>query len=681
MSSRPEYYTPQPFDPYAEEEQQQGGWFNSDGYIPRQPHGYDPRPPEHDRQPQGHDRQPPGHGQPQGHDIPQGYGHAPGLDVPQGYGHAPGLDVPQAYGHAPGLDVPQAYGHAPGLDVPQEYEHPQVHGVPQGYDVPQDYGYDPRTYPYQQADDQPAPAPPAESEEPAGPGYHVPETPEVGWDMAASRRRAWVSRAVLLCVLAVQAVLSLRLSNTAFQDEALYLAAGHAELQHLLHGTPLPLDYGAYFSGSPQLYPVLAAVADDALGLTGARLLSLAFMLSTTGLLYSFSRRLFNERAALAGAALFAVVQSTVVMGYFATYDAAAVFLLALATWIVVRTDRAPVPAVLLAAPVAALAVGVKYAAALYVPTIIVLALLTGRPHKGRTAFWRMLLLALGVGVLLAAGMYGTDLMDGVRKTTTNRDHGSDGTAFLLRRSAEWGGLMFLTAVGGAVSYVRRSRMNESPAALRLGSPGRRRRALLGLVLCGTALLAPAYQVHLGTVVSLFKHVGFGLLFAAPMAGVGVTRLIGAHFRYPQLGIMLWTATLCLGISQADWRYGVWPDSSKMIQVIGSHVDGKGHYLASTPEVPVYYLRDKTSHRQWQGVFALEYTDKKGTYHQGDAAYHAALRDGEFDLVVLDGLTNPRVDDIVAHAVKGNRHYRLLADLPFRNSSGTGHYRVWIKTA
>ena len=117
---------------------------------------------------------------------------------------------------------------------------------------------------------------------------------------------------------------------------------------------------------------------------------------------------------------------------------------------------------------------------------------------------------------------------------------------------------MFLAAVGGAISYVRRSRMNESPLALRLGNPGRRRRALLGLLLCGTAVLAPAYQVHLGTVVSLFKHVGFGLLFAAPMAGVGVTRLVGAHFRYPQLGIMLWTAMLCLGIQQADWRFDVW---------------------------------------------------------------------------------------------------------------------------
>ncbi|MYW68300.1 phospholipid carrier-dependent glycosyltransferase [Streptomyces sp. SID8379] len=517
---------------------------------------------------------------------------------------------------------------------------------------------------------------------PAEPGYEIPETPEAGWDMAASGRRAWVGRGVLFVIMAIQAVLSLRLSNTAFQDEALYLAAGHSELAHLLHGTPLPKDYAAYFSGSPQLYPVLAAVVDGKAGLAGARALSLALMLGTTGLLYAITRRLFNERTALAAAGLFAVVQSTIVMGHYATYDAMALFLLALATWIVVRTDRLPAVAALLATPVAVLAVGVKYASALYLPTIVVLALLTAWPKRGAgSAILRAVLLALGIGALLAAGAYSTDLLAGVRQTTTDRAHGTDSARRLLEQSAEWGGLMFLTAVGGAVSYVRRGRMNESPLARRLGNPGRCWRLLLGLLLCGTALLAPAYQIHLATVVSLYKHIGFGLFFAAPMAGVGLTRLVGAHFRHPQLGILLWTAVLCLGIQQADWRFGLWPDSTRMIRTISPHVNSHGHYLSSTPEVPVYYLRAKTSHRQWQSVFGMEYSDKKGRYHAGDDAYRSAVRDGEFDLIVLDGLTNPRVDDIVAAAIKGNAHYRLLGDLPFTNSSGTGTYRIWIKTS
>ncbi|MFJ8821700.1 glycosyltransferase family 39 protein [Streptomyces sp. NPDC102467] len=574
--------------------------------------------------------------------------------------------------------TPADHGYEPNAYPYQQEPYGQV------YAPPQQYYAEPHTraIPEQRQGDQPTYALHTVEEVPAGPAYEIPETPEAGWDMTASRRRAWVSRGVLLCVLAIQAVLSLRLSNTAFQDEALYLSAGHAELAHLLHGTPLPVDYAAYFSGSPQLYPVLAALVDGTFGLAGARSLSLVFMLAVTGLLYAITRRMFNERAALAAAGLFAVVQSTVVMGYFATYDAMALFLLALTTWIVVRTDRLPAIAVLLAAPVAVLAVGVKYASALYLPTIVVLALLTAWPRRGaKSSVLRMVVLALGIGALLAAGAYATDLLDGVKQTTTNRDHGSDSTRFLLEQSAKWGGLMFLTAAGGAISYVRRSRMNESPLARRLGNPGWRWRALVGLLLCGTALLAPAYQVHLATVVSLYKHVGFGLFFAAPMAGIGVTRLIGAHFRYPQLGILLWTAVLCLGISQADWRFGVWPDSSQMVRTISPHVNSKGHYLSSTPEVPVYYLREKTSQRQWASVFGMEYANKKGKYLTGDEAYRSAVRDGDFDLIVLDGLTNPRVDDIVAASVKGNPHYRLLGNIPFTNSSGTGTYRIWVKTA
>ena len=83
-------------------------------------------------------------------------------------------------------------------------------------------------------------------------------------------------------------------------------------------------------------------------------------------------------------------------------------------------------------------------------------------------------------------------------------------------------------------------------------------RLALGLLLCGTALLAPAYQMHLHTGVSLHKHIGYGLLFAAPMAGVGLSRIMGAHFRYPQLAIVSWVTLLTLGISQSQYLYHGW---------------------------------------------------------------------------------------------------------------------------
>jgi len=199
----------------------------------------------------------------------------------------------------------------------------------------------------------PARVPEAQPEPEPEPRYTLPAVPESSWAVD-NRRGKLLGRGVLLCLLLVQAGLSLRLRGTAFEDEALYIGAGHYELNNLLHGTKLPVNFAGYFSGHPKLYPVLAAAVDSWFGLTGVRVLSLLFMLGATGLLYATTRRLFNLRAALGAAALFSVLQSTTVLGNFATYDAAAIFLLALSMYAVVRTDRMRSVAVVLAAPPAA---------------------------------------------------------------------------------------------------------------------------------------------------------------------------------------------------------------------------------------------------------------------------------------------------------------------------------------
>jgi hypothetical protein len=276
-------------------------------------------------------------------------------------------------------------------------------------------------------------------------------------------------------------------------------------------------------------------------------------------------------------------------------------------------------------------------------------------------------------------GLYYTDVLRGVQTTTTNRAHGTDSLTTVLNLSAQWSGLVFATACAGAWSYTRRGRMNESPLSWRLSGPGWRRRLILGAVLCGSALLAPAYQAHLQTTQSLFKHVGFGLLFAAPMAGVGLTRLVGAHFRYPQLGILLWVVLLCLGLAQSQARYTVWPDSSALVATLKSRVDDKGHYLATAYEVPLYYLRDQTSQQQWTSTYNITYRDKKGHSHNGNDGYATAISEGYFDLVVLDGTTTKDTDAFVAAQLDKSAHYRLLGALRFPN--GLGSYRIWVKTA
>ena len=495
----------------------------------------------------------------------------------------------------------------------------------------------------------------------------------------ASPRRTWVSRAVLVAILAVQAALSLRMRNTAFEDEALYLTAGHYELAHLLYGVPLPQDYASFFSGSPVLYPILGALADTAGGLAAARLVSLAAMLTTTALLYSLTRRMFNERVGLCAAVVFSVTESAIFLGNFATYDAPALCLLAVAAWIVVRTATLRWPVYLTAAPVAALAVGTKYAALLFVPTIVALAALAAWPYWGKRALIRSAALAATIAGLLAGALWlaGSDYLAAIRSTTTARQHGSTPILVLLKDCLLWGALPFALAVIGCVAYAMQARTEPGE---RIAPPGSRvHRIVLGVVLTGTALLAPLDQIHLHTDVSFQKHIGFGLFFAAPMAGIGLARIIGAHFHRAQFGVAVWGGCLLLGMVQAGQLYDSWPNARPLVAELSRYLAPHAHYLVEVSEVPSYYLMYSPDARadQFSSTFFISYTDKNGTTLTGDAGYEQAVRDGYFRVIAYDDSVTPPLDHILARMLDADPQYRLAATLP--STSGLGTYYIWVK--
>ncbi|MFF7210404.1 ArnT family glycosyltransferase [Streptomyces sp. NPDC008238] len=529
--------------------------------------------------------------------------------------------------------------------------------------------------PFTLTDAHPADPRQAVPEAPADPGYVVPEVPVSAWSVD-TRRSTWIGRSVVLCVLLVQAGLSFRISGRAFDSEARYLAVGHYRLDHLLNGTDVPAGLAGHLPGHPAVYPVLAAAADSVGGLFAARLLSLFFMLGATALLYAMTSRLFSERAGLSAAALFAVVESTAMLGNLAGFDAMALFLIAGAAWALVRTGRSHPALALLAAPLAALATVTKYVAALYLPSLVVLAVLSAYPYRGARAFLRGLFFGAGT-LLVLAGAYLFGGLHGFTSATTGRAHGTDPALDVLWHGAQWGGLVLLVAVGGAVDYVRKSRMGEMPWATG-DTPGAVRRTALGLVLCGTALLAPVCQAYLNDDASLFTHVGFGLLFAAPMAGLGISRLVGAHFRYPQLGIMVWVGVLVVGMAQTQSLYHP-AASGQVVESLRKVVGKDGRYLAEHSDIPAYYLRDVTRPDQWQGTRGIDFTDKGGEHHTGADGFRSAVRAGWFDVIVLDGDATTANDKAITDALHGNPAYRLVSVLPSSDAYGSTTYRIWVK--
>ncbi|MCC5574128.1 glycosyltransferase family 39 protein [Microtetraspora sp. AC03309] len=501
------------------------------------------------------------------------------------------------------------------------------------------------------------------------------------------RRAGWP----LAAILTLQALLSLRLRNTAFQDEALYLYAGHMQLRDLFGGPPANLGFENYFSGSPWLYPVLAGAVDTVFGLAGARALSLAFLLGTTTLLYATTARLFGAGAGIGAAALFAATGPAIFLGDLATHDAAALFLLALAALTVVRAAATRTVATLAAAPILALASAVKYAAALYIPTICVLSALAAAPYVlWRRAVGRALLQAVATAPILLGLLYAGGLFQALGRTTTARPRGGADQLALLWKATQWGGALFLLACAGAVLLAVRAGnfpgATKTPgafeppgAALWIDRAPRAALVLMGVTLCCTALLAPAYHMYLRTGVSLHKHVGYGLLFAAPLAGLAVAGAVRSLRRGWVVAVAAWACVLALGVAHSARFFLTWQNSSALIAALDHRVRPDGRYLVEVSEVPIYYFLDRAEPRQWTSTYYVRYQDRRGNVLSGDEGYRAAIRDGRYDVIVLSWTATPGTADVIRAAVEASPRYRSLGVIPFRPVHGPGGFHVWVR--
>jgi 4-amino-4-deoxy-L-arabinose transferase-like glycosyltransferase len=480
-----------------------------------------------------------------------------------------------------------------------------------------------------------------------------------GWHSLAVGRRP------LLVVLAVQVVLSLRLlgANTAFQDEALYLRAGHLEWARWLHHTPIP-DFPAYFSGAPILYPPLGAVADSLGGLVAARVLSLCFMVGVTSLLWATTARLYGRRAALLATGLFATLAGTQFLGAFATFDALALFLLALAAWLGVRSaDCQPWPrAALLVASGLTLAAAnaVTYATALFTPVVLVTVALAAWRKRGGFAGLTALPPVLGswcAAVIAAVTAGGQQYWLGITSSTLSRPHSDVPVATVLHSAYVWMSLILVLALLGAVLATRETT----------------RGVVLPAVLATAALLAPAEQARLHTTVSLQKHVVFGAWFAAIAAGYAMARLSRVD---PGTG---WAAVMALPIAastlfgsmgQANGLFKVWPDAGAAVGVLRSAIRSHpGHYLAEDYDVEAYYLQAKASWQRWSSTYYFSYQGGPA----GTPSYRSAIDSHYFSLVILDfGDTAATDTEIVADMRRAGGYYVL---------GRTGRFTIWASRA
>ena len=388
-------------------------------------------------------------------------------------------------------------------------------------------------------------------------------------------------------------------ADTAFQDEALYLWAGHLQWAHWLHGAAVP-PFAYYFSGAPVIYPPLGALADAAGGLAGARILSLAFMLGATALLWATAGRLFGRRAAFFAAALFAVLGPTLHLGSFATYDAMSVFLIALAAWCVIRAGpRGEATGWMLAAGATlALANAAAYSSVLFDLVVLALALLTALPSGGRLAARRAATAATVVAALLIAGTLigGSAYLTGIEQTTLTRARRHRHPARRARR------FLVLGRPHRRPGHLRRHHQLGQPPS---DPPGPRCSPSWPLA----AILGPLEQAHLHTAASLNKHVGLGAWFAAIAAGYAIDKFIATAPAGRTRAIVSWSCVialafpLTLGLTQSRTFATSWPNATSFTAIFGPLADhGTGHLLVEDPSIAEYYLPAGTQWQRWSST-------------------------------------------------------------------------------
>jgi 4-amino-4-deoxy-L-arabinose transferase-like glycosyltransferase len=493
----------------------------------------------------------------------------------------------------------------------------------------------------------------------------------------------------LAAVLLVQALLSIRLvrADTAFMDEAAYLWAGHLQWAHWLHGASVP-PFSAYFSGAPVIYPPIGALADSIGGLAAVRILSLIFMLGATTLLYGTISRLYGQRAAIFGSALFAILGTTLHLGAFATYDSVAVFLIALAVWLVTRADDQgeATGRMVAAGVVLALANATAYSSALFDPIVVLIALLTSFPKPGGKIAWRRVAILLVVLVtLLLAGLLigGNSYLHGIEKTTLSRAPGAASPATVLTDFWSWAGLITILAIGGIVaSWVGRQERTQT---------------WLLVVVTIAAILGPLEQARLRTATSLDKHVGLGAWFAAIAAGYAIDRFIAAAQGAKQTRnfttgacVAALAFPLALGASQS-WSFSTdWPNSATFVAILRPATQGSGRLLVEDPSIPEYYLPAGSDWKRWSSTRNIVLpsgrstggpSQSTGVVGPGNAGTFAAyIEESYFSIVALNYQDTTALDYSITADLNRNRHYHKIAVVPYGVEIppvGQGTYIIW----
>jgi hypothetical protein len=431
--------------------------------------------------------------------------------------------------------------------------------------------------------------------------------------------------------------------SSAFMDESVYVVYGRMFLSGHFEA---PLDQPLRFSFGWYLWPALAATADRIGGIAGVRELAAILGTLTVLAVFGMARRVFSPATGLASAAIFALLGPAVLACRIATRDSGAICFFAVGLWLYVRAWQKQERSTWLAAAACLFAAFLcKYLVAIFFPFLALLTLMKGRRAVAFCA----------VPLTLLCGSY-------------YLWHASD-LAALLSYARAYGSLKASGGEAWKIYFTGRADfwvlLLLSLGAWR-GKPGSPKGAVL-LLWLGGALL-PLFQWYSRADYDYWKHVNYSLVFLTPLAAEGLLRMVrglaGRSFKAggcAAVGVL----ALALGWNGKAWqidRFVFWPNVGPMVAFFDGRLTGENRVLIDD-SVLRYYLHPQLKQWRMTDPFYFRYGEKTE-----EAAYSAAIRDGYFDYIALDGGMGDEARRMHAAILPNLRsHYRLAVKMPEAN--------------
>ncbi len=401
------------------------------------------------------------------------------------------------------------------------------------------------------------------------------------------------------------------LYSTAYMDESVYVVYGRMFLARHFEA---PLAHPLQWSFGWYLWPMMAAVADRLGGLLALRELAALLGTVTVAATYGFAGRVFSKTVGVGAAAVMALLGPAVMVSRIATRDSGAICFFALGLWAFVCAWQENKKRYWALAAMAFFAAFLcKYLVAIYFPALVIVALWKGKRPLMQFAA------PLFAACVAYACVYRADLMQ------------------LMRYG---GGYNSLSAPDALAIYLLQRWDFWLTAALAVFAVGQRAWRGRSAAMFAGALIVLTFQWNSRADYDFWKHVNYALIFLVPAAVAGALLLVRTLMARNYHGQMIWGVSAVLAFALGAGALGkvhrpeqslFWPNVGPALAYLDGRLSAQDRILVDDT-VFRYYAAPPLRQAQIADPMFGEYRGLSG-----EEAYKAAVGDGVFSYIVLDG--------------------------------------------